>query len=46
MMLLPALDVIDQTEVFSGLLDLDDVHESGGELGVSPDLAINLIVIF
>ena len=38
----PALDVIDETEVFTGLLDLDDVHEAGGELGIGPNLAVDL----
>jgi len=37
-----ALDVEDQTEVFTGLVDLDNVHETGGELGIGTDLAINL----
>merc|ERR1719461_1468741 len=36
------LHVVDDAEVLSGLLDLDDIHESGGELGVSASLAINL----
>ena len=39
---LPALNVVDQAEVFSGFLDLDDVHESNGELGLGPDLAVDL----
>ena len=37
-----ALDVEDQTEVFTGLVDLDNVHETGGELGIGTDLAVNL----
>ena len=37
-----SLDVIDDPEVLSSLVDLDDVHEAGGELGVGPGLAINL----
>lgn len=38
----PSLDIIDQTEVLSSLLDLNNVHEAGGELGVSPDLTVDL----
>jgi len=38
----PALHVIDDAEVLSSLLDLDDIHEPGGESGVSPELAVNL----
>ncbi len=38
----PSLDVVDKAEVLVGLLQLDDVHEAGGELGVSPDLAVDL----
>ena len=37
-----SLDVVDDPEVLSSLLDLDDIHEAGGELGVGPGLAINL----
>ena len=37
-----SLDVVDDPEVLSGLLDLDDIHEAGGELGVGPGLAVNL----
>merc|ERR1719389_952109 len=37
----PPLHVVDDAEVLSGLLDLDDIHESGGELGVRASLAIN-----
>merc|ERR1712212_236335 len=37
-----SLDVVDDPEVLSSLIDLDDVHEAGGELGVGPGLAINL----
>ena len=37
-----SLDVVDDPEVLSSLVDLDDVHEAGGELGVSPGLAVNL----
>ena len=29
----PSLHVVDDAEVLSGLLDLDDIHESGGEPG-------------
>ena len=37
-----ALGVVDETEVLAGLLDGDDVHESGGEGGVGADLAVDL----
>ena len=37
-----SLDVIDDPEVLSSLLNLDNVHETSGELGVSPGLAVNL----
>ena len=37
-----SLDVVDDPEVLSSLLDLDDIHEAGGELGVGPGLAVNL----
>ena len=37
-----SLHVVDDAEVLAGLLDLDDVHEAGGELGVSPRLAVDL----
>ncbi len=36
------LHVVDDPEVLAGLLNLDDVHEAGGEPGVSPHLAVNL----
>ena len=36
------LGVVDETEVLAGLLEGDDVHESGGEGGVGADLAVNL----
>ena len=38
----PALDVVQQTEVLPGLVDLDHVHEAAGELGVGPRLAVDL----
>ena len=38
----PALHVVDDAKVLAGLLYLDDVHESGGEPGVGPHLAVNL----
>ena len=38
----PALDVVDQAEVLAGLLDLDYVHEAGGEPVVGPHLAVDL----
>merc|ERR1719516_594420 len=37
-----SLDVIDDPEVLSSLLNLDDIHEPGGELGVGPRLPVNL----
>merc|ERR1712212_1134014 len=37
-----SLDVVGDPEVLSSLVDLDNVHEAGGELGVSPGLAVNL----
>ena len=38
----PSLDVIDEPKVLGGLVDLDDVHETGGELGIRPHLTVNL----
>ena len=37
-----SLDVVDDPEVLSSLLDLDDIHEAGGELGVGLGLSIDL----
>lgn len=37
-----ALGVVDEAEVLAGLLDGDDVHETGRVGGVGADLAINL----
>ena len=37
-----SLDVIDDPEVLSSLLNLDNIHEPSGELGVSPGLAVDL----
>ena len=37
-----SLDVVDDPEVLSSLLDLHDVHEASGELWVSPGLSIDL----
>lgn len=37
-----ALGVVDETEVLAGLLQRDDVHETGGIGGVSADLAVDL----
>ena len=34
--------IVDDPEVFPSLLNLDDIHEASGELGVSPGLAVNL----
>lgn len=36
------LDVEHDSEVLPGLFDGDDIHEAGGELGVSSDLVVNL----
>ena len=36
------LDIIDQTEVFVGLLDGDDIHETSWVHHVSADLAVDL----
>jgi len=38
----PALHIIDDSEVLSGLLQLDNIHEAGGELVVGPNLIVNL----
>jgi len=38
----PALHIVDDAEVLSSLLNLDNIHKPGGELGVGPELAINL----
>ena len=37
-----SLHVVDDAEVLPSLLNLDDVHEASGELGISPRLAVNL----
>ena len=37
-----SLHVVDDPEVLAGLVNLDDVHEAGGELGVGPGLAVDL----
>lgn len=34
--------VVDETEVLSGLLDGDDVHESGRVVGIRADLSVDL----
>jgi len=36
-----SLDIIDQSEELSGLVDGDDIHESGWVVGVSADFAVN-----
>ena len=36
-----SFDVIDKTEVFIGLLDGDDVHESSGVVHISSHFAVN-----
>jgi len=38
----PSLHVVDHAEVLASLLDLDNIHESSGELGISAGLAVNL----
>jgi len=37
-----ALGVIDKTELVAGVFELDDVHETSREVGVSADFAVNL----
>lgn len=37
-----ALGVVDKTEVLAGLLDVDNVHEAGGEGHVGADLVVDL----
>jgi len=37
-----SLDIIDQTEVFAGLFNLDDIHETSWESGISTDFAVDL----
>jgi len=41
-----ALDVVEDSEIFTGLLEGDDVHETSGESFVSSDLSINEDVAF
>ena len=36
------LDVVDETEVLTSLLESDNIHETSGEGGVSSDLTVNL----
>ena len=36
------LDIVDDPEVLSSLLDMHDVHEAGGELGIGPGFPIDL----
>jgi hypothetical protein len=37
-----SLDIIDESEIFSGLFDLDDIHETSWELGIGPQLSVDL----
>merc|ERR1719230_2560904 len=37
----PALDIVDDTEVLPSLLNLDNIHKSSGESGISSQLSIN-----
>ena len=37
-----ALDIIDEAEGFVGLVNGDDVHETGGEGGVAANFTVNL----
>ena len=37
-----SLDVVDETEVLSSFLDLDDIHETSRESSVSSDFTVNL----
>ena len=34
--------IVDDPEVFPSLVDLDDIHKTGGELRAGPSLAIDL----
>merc|ERR1719382_325716 len=36
-----SLDIIDQTEVFASLFNLDDIHETSWESGISTNFAVN-----
>jgi len=38
----PSLHVVDDTEVLSGLLNLDNIHEASRELRISAGLSVNL----
>merc|ERR1712051_612918 len=42
-MILPVLmsNIIDQTEVFASLFNLDDIHETSWESGISTNFAVN-----
>ena len=40
----PAFGVVDEPEVLAALVNCDDVHESSGELDISPDLSVDLDV--
>ena len=42
----PSLDVVEQSIVFVGLRDGDDVHDADGELGVPSDFVINFDAVF
>ena len=37
-----SLYVVYDPKVFTSLVNLDNIHEAGGELGVGPGLAVNL----
>ena len=37
-----SLDIVDKTEIFSSLFNLDDIHETGWESGISSHFAVNL----
>merc|ERR550534_1683345 len=37
-----SLDIIDQTEVFAGLFNLDDIHETSWESSISTNFAVDL----
>jgi len=37
-----ALGIVDEAEVLARLVDGDDVHEAGGEVGIGANLAVNL----
>ena len=43
--LVASLHVVEDAEVFTGLVDGDDVHETEGEAVISPDFVVDLNVV-